>query len=81
MWWWGVRGNLWGVQVKCTVFRSKNGEGYVCSVCSSHKRVPERERSIFWQRMWCRRKAWYIVPAKEIAGMRSVSLGTLDEPV
>ena len=32
----GRPGKFVGVQVKCTVFRSKNGEGYLCSVCSSH---------------------------------------------
>ncbi len=32
----GRPGKFVGVQVKCTVFRSKNGEGYICSTCSSH---------------------------------------------
>ena len=32
----GRPGKFVVVQVKCTIFPSKNGEGYLCSVCSSH---------------------------------------------
>ena len=71
----GRPGKFVGVQVKCTVFRSKNGEGYVCSVCSSHN-VYREGAFDFLAAYVVPEKAWYIVPAKEIAGMRSVSLGT-----
>ena len=71
----GRPGRFVGVQVKCTVFRSRNGEGYVCSVCSSHN-VYREGAFDFLAAYVVPEKAWYIVPAKEIAGMRSVSLGT-----
>jgi hypothetical protein len=51
----GRPGKFVGVQVKGTVFRSKNGEGYVCSVSSSHE-VYRSGRLIFWRRTWCRRR-------------------------
>ena len=71
----GRPGKFVAVQVKCTVFRSKNGEGYVCSVCSSHKVY--REGSFdFLAAYVVPEKTWYILPAKEIVGKRSVSLCT-----
>ena len=71
----GRPGKFVGVQVKCTTFRSKNGEGYVCSVCSSHKLY--RAGSFdFLAAYVVPEKAWYILPAKEIMGMLSVSLCT-----
>ncbi len=71
----GRPGRFVGVQVKCTIFRSKNGEGYVCSVCSSHK-VYRAGSFDFLAAYVVPEKAWYILPAKEIVGMRSVSLCT-----
>src|SRR5512147_1572590 len=71
----GRPGKFVAVQVKCTVFRSKNGEGYVCSVCSSHK-VYRAESFDFLAAHVVPEKAWYILPAKEIVGMRSVTLCT-----
>jgi hypothetical protein len=71
----GRPGKFVAVQVKCTVFRSKNGEGYVCSVCSSHK-VYREEAFDFLAAYVVPKKEWYILPAKEIAGMRSVTLCT-----
>jgi hypothetical protein len=71
----GRPGKFVAVQVKCTVFRSRNGEGYVCSVCSSHNvyRVGSLD---FLAAYVVPEKAWYLLPAQEIAGMRSVSLCT-----
>ncbi len=71
----GRPGNFVAVQVKCTVFRSKNGEGYLCSVCSSHK-VYKPGAFDFLAAYVVPEKAWYILPAGEIVGMRSVSLCT-----
>ncbi|MBI3476658.1 MAG: hypothetical protein HY010_13075 [Acidobacteria bacterium] len=71
----GRPGKFVAVQVKCTIFQSKNGEGYVCSVCSSHKVY--REGSFdFLAAYVVPEKAWYILPAKEITGMRAVTLCT-----
>src|ERR1700693_6427161 len=33
----GRPGHFVAVQVKCTVFNTANGVGYICSTCSSHK--------------------------------------------
>jgi hypothetical protein len=71
----GRPGKFVGVQVKCTIFRSKNGEGYVCSVCSSHKVY--REGSFdFLAAYVVPEEAWYILPAAKVVGKRSVSLCT-----
>jgi hypothetical protein len=71
----GRTGRFVAVQVKCTVFRSKNGEGYMCSVCSSHN-VYKPGAFDFLVGYVVPENAWYILPAKEIEGMRSVSLMT-----
>lgn len=71
----GRPGKFVAVQVKCTVFRSKNGEGYVCSVRSSHK-VYRAGAFDFLAAHVVPEKAWYILPAKEIVGMRAVTLCT-----
>jgi hypothetical protein len=71
----GRPGKFVAVQVKCTVFRSKNGEGYLCSVCSSHK-VYRPGAFDFVAGYVVPEDVWYILPAKEIEGMRSVSLMT-----
>ena len=71
----GRTGRFVAVQVKCTIFRSKNGEGYLCSVCSSHK-VYKPGVFDFVAGYVVPENVWYILPAKEIEGMRSVSLMT-----
>ena len=71
----GRTGRFVAVQVKCTIFRSKNGEGYLCSVCSSHK-VYKPGVFDFVAGDVVPENVWYILPAKEIEGMRSVSLMT-----
>jgi PD-(D/E)XK endonuclease len=73
----GRPGRFVGVQVKCTVFRSKNGEGYICSTCSSHNLYREGAFD-FLAAYVVPEDVWFILPAKEIAGMRSVSLCTPD---
>jgi hypothetical protein len=71
----GRTGRFVAVQVKCTIFRSKNGEGYVCSVCSSHDAYRPGAFD-FLVAYVVPANAWYILPAKEIEGMRAVSLMT-----
>ncbi len=71
----GRPGKFVGVQVKCTVFRSKNGEGYICSTCSSHK-LYRAGAFDFLAAYVVPEDVWYILPAEEIVGMRSVSLCT-----
>jgi hypothetical protein len=71
----GRPGRFVAVQVKCTVFQSKNGEGYLCSVCSSHN-VYKPGAFDFLAGYVVPEDVWYILPAKEIEGMRSVSLMT-----
>jgi hypothetical protein len=71
----GRTGRFVAVQVKCTVFRSKNGEGYLCSVCSSNN-IYKAGAFDFLAGYVVPENAWYILPAKEIEGMRSVSLMT-----
>ena len=71
----GRPGKFVGVQVKCTVFRSKNGEGYLCSVCSSHN-IYRPGAFDFLAAYVVPEDVWFILPAKEIMGMRSVSLCT-----
>ncbi|HSS96216.1 MAG TPA: group I intron-associated PD-(D/E)XK endonuclease, partial [Terriglobales bacterium] len=71
----GRPGKFVGVQVKCTVLRSINGEGYVCSVCSNSK-VYRKGSFDFLAAYVVPEKAWFILPAGEIVGMRSVSLCT-----
>ena len=71
----GRPGRFVAVQVKCTIFRSKNGEGYLCSVCSSNN-IYKRGAFDFIAGYVVPKDVWYILPAKEIEGMRSVSLMT-----
>ena len=47
----GRPGRFLAVQVKCTVFNTANGMGYICSTSSSHKQY-ERGRSTFWRLIW-----------------------------
>ena len=71
----GRPGKFVAVQVKCTVFPSKNGEGYLCSVCSSHK-IYKPGAFDFLAAYVVPVDVWYILPMREIEGMRSVSLCT-----
>lgn len=69
----GRPGKFVAVQVKCTVFRSKNGEGYICSACSSHN-IYKPGAFDFLVAFVVPKETWYILPAGEIRGMRSVTL-------
>ncbi len=71
----GRPGKFVAVQVKCTVAKTENGEGYVCSVCSSHK-VYRAGAFDFIAAYVVLEDAWYIVPAKLIRGLKSISLST-----
>ena len=63
------------VQVKCTIARLVSGEGYNCSVCSSHKPYPPGSFD-FLAAYVILEDAWYIIPEKEIRGLKSISLCT-----
>jgi hypothetical protein len=63
------------VQVKCTVFSSKNGSGYICSVCSSHKQYRQGAFDFVAAYLVCE-DVWYIIPEKETRGKWSISLRT-----
>jgi PD-(D/E)XK endonuclease len=69
----GTPGKFVAVQVKSTIARSKNGRGYICSTCSSHKSYRTGAFD-FVAAYVVLEDAWYIVPAKEIRGMKSISL-------
>jgi PD-(D/E)XK endonuclease len=71
----GRPGKFVAVQVKCTVFAAKNGDGYVCSVCSSHK-VYRPGAFDFLAAFVVPKETWYILPEKEVQGMRSVTLAS-----
>ena len=71
----GRPGRFVAVQVKCTVARSENGKGYVCSTCSSHKRY--RPGSFdFLVAYVVLEDAWYIIPEEKIRRKLSISLLT-----
>jgi hypothetical protein len=63
------------VQVKCTVFNTANGVGYICSVCSSHKQYRRGAFDFVAAYLVCE-DAWYIIPEKEIWGKWAISLRT-----
>jgi hypothetical protein len=72
----GRPGKFVAVQVKCTMARLESGEGYICSVCSSHKAY--RPGSFdFVAAYVIPEDAWYIIPEKEIRGLKSISLCTV----
>jgi hypothetical protein len=71
----GRPGKFVAVQVKCTVFAAKNGDGYVCSVCSSHK-IYKPGAFDFLAAFVVPKETWYILPEKEVQGMRSVTLAS-----
>jgi hypothetical protein len=69
----GRPGRFVAVQVKSTIAASKNGKGYICSVCSSNR--PYTPGSFdFLAAYVVEEEAWYIVPAREIEGMKALSL-------
>ncbi|MFZ0734575.1 MAG: hypothetical protein WAM79_19810 [Candidatus Sulfotelmatobacter sp.] len=68
-------GKFAAVQVKCTVFRNPEGEGYICSTSSSHK-LCRKGAFDFFAAYVIPEDAWYILPAKLILGMKSISLRT-----
>ena len=71
----GRPGHFVAVQVKCTIAELRNGSGYVCSTCSSHK--PYEEGSFdFLAAYVVLEDAWYIIPGEKVWGMLSVSLAT-----
>jgi PD-(D/E)XK endonuclease len=72
----GRPGKFVAVQVKCTIARLEKGEGYICSTCSSHK--PYRRGAFDYLAAYViPEDAWYIIPAREIYGLKSISLCTL----
>jgi hypothetical protein len=71
----GSPGKFVAVQVKCTISELRNGEGYVCSMCSSHKAYRAGAFD-FAAAYVVFEDAWYIIPAKEIRGMKSICLCT-----
>lgn len=74
----GRPGKFVAVQVKCTIARLESGEGYICSVCSSHK--PYLPGSFdFVAAYVILEDAWYIIPEKEIRGLKSISLCTVGQ--
>ena len=64
------------VQVKCTVFNTANGVGYICSTCSSHKQYRRGAFDFAAAYLVCE-DVWYIIPEKEIRGLKSISLCTV----
>ncbi len=72
----GRPGKFVAVQVKCTIARLESGEGYICSVCSSHKPYPPGSFD-FVAAYVIPEDAWYIIPEKEIRGLKSISLCTV----
>jgi PD-(D/E)XK endonuclease len=71
----GRPGKFVAVQVKCTIAKLESGEGYNCSVCSSHKPYPPGSFD-FLAAYVILEDAWYIIPQKEIRGLKSISLCT-----
>jgi hypothetical protein len=71
----GRPGKFAAVQVKSTITRLESGKGYICSVCSSHKAYRAGAFD-FLAAYVIPEDVWYIVPAREIRGLKSISLGT-----
>jgi PD-(D/E)XK endonuclease len=71
----GRPGKFVAVQVKCTIAKLQSGEGYNCCVCSCHKPYPPGSFD-FLAAYVIREDAWYIIPEKEIRGLKSISLCT-----
>lgn len=71
----GRPGKFVAVQVKCTVAKLESGKGYICSVCSSHKAYRAGAFD-FVAAYVVLEDVWYIIPAKVIRGLKSISLCT-----
>jgi len=71
----GRPGRFAAVQVKSTIAKLETGKGYICSVCSSHKAY-QAGAFDFLAAYVIAEDVWYIVPAKEIRGLKSISLCT-----
>ena len=71
----GNPGKFVGVQVKSTITRLESGTGYNCSTCSSHQ--PYRAGAFdFLAAYVIPEDIWYIIPARKIRGLKSISLCT-----
>jgi hypothetical protein len=73
----GRPGRFAAVQVKCTIAVLESEKGYCCSTCSSHKPYPKGAFD-FLAAYVIPEDAWYIIPAEEILGLKSVSLCTVE---
>jgi hypothetical protein len=73
----GRPGKFVAVQVKCTIARLVSGTGYNCSVCSSHRPYPPGSFD-FLAAYVILEDTWYIIPEKEIRGLKSISLCTTE---
>ena len=71
----GRPGRFVAVQVKSTIAKLESGKGYICSTCSSHKAYRAGAFD-FLVAYVVPEDAWYIIPAKEIRGLKSISLCT-----
>lgn len=71
----GRPGKFAAVQVKSTTMKLERGTGYSCSTCSSHKAYRAGALD-FLAAYVIPEDTWYIIPAKEIRGKKSISLGT-----
>jgi PD-(D/E)XK nuclease superfamily protein len=71
----GRPGKFVAVQVKSTIAKLETGKGYICSTCSSHKAYRAGAFD-FLAAYVALEDAWYIMPAKEIRGLKSISLCT-----
>ena len=71
----GRPGKFAAVQVKSTITKLRSGQGYICSACSSHK-VYRAGAFDFLAAYVIPEDVWYIIPAKEIRGLKSISLCT-----
>ena len=71
----GRPGKFAAVQVKSTIAKLESGKGYICSTSSSHKAY--RAGAFDYLAAYVvLEDAWYIIPAKEIRGLKSISLCT-----
>lgn len=69
----GRPGKFVAVQVKCTITKLESGKGYICSTCSSHKAYRAGAFD-FLAACVIPEDAWYIIPAREIRGLKSISV-------
>lgn len=71
----GRPGKFVAVQVKSTIAKLESGKGYICSTCSSHKAYRAGAFD-FLVAYVVPEDAWYIIAAKKIRGLKSISLCT-----